>query len=464
MPWIETRPGLPYFVTSEGKAWTPIGQNDAIDWPELAGLYRRRDVPGIRRHLQSLKDHGVTCLRLMLEYAQGRHRYLEQPAGKFVPNVVQWWDDMFALCEEIGLYILLTPFDTFFAWRQWQHHPYNLANGGPCADRRRWMLCDDTRLAIKRRLEFATRRWGASPALFAWDLWNEIHPAHGEDEPDACAPFITDLSQFLRALELELHGRAHPQTTSIFGPQLLEAPQLCEPIFRHRSLTFATTHLYEFGTIDDPKDTVAPALAVGRLMRAAILETDDFRPVFDSEHGPIHSFIDRHETLPEAFDDEYFRHMQWAHLASGGAGGGMRWPNRHPHMLTPGMREAQRTMAPFLPAIDWTSFRRRNLNEEAQVSKGFAACACGDEHQALAWLLRTDSIGADGRLRADALPARAELALPGLAPGHYRVQLFDTRSGRFLETQTQVHEGGNFKLRCDAVTDVAIAVRRLAAP
>ncbi|TIL77742.1 MAG: hypothetical protein E5Y81_12695, partial [Mesorhizobium sp.] len=42
-------------------------------------------------------------------------------------------------------------------------------------------------------------------------------------------------------------------------------------------------------------------------------------------------------TSPE-LPTEYFRHLQWAHLAAGGAGGGMRWPNRSPHVLTPGMR------------------------------------------------------------------------------------------------------------------------------
>ena len=35
--------------------------------------------------------------------------------------------------------------------------------------------------------------------------------------------------------------------------------------------------------------------------------------------------------------------MSWAHLASGGAGGGMRWPNRHPHVLTSGMPPAAAT-------------------------------------------------------------------------------------------------------------------------
>jgi hypothetical protein len=459
LPWIERRTGLPYFVTSSGTAWTPVGHNDAISWPELAGLFQRRDVGAVREHLLRLRAYGVTCIRLMLEYAQLRHRYLERPAGRFVPSMVQLWDDLFALCEETGMYLLLTPFDTFFTWRHWHRHPYNQAQGGPCADRRQWLTCPRMRDAIRRRLDFATRRWGASPALFAWDLWNELHPAHAEDDVAACAPFVTDLSQFLRELELRLHGRAHLQTVSVFGPELLKSPALCEPVFRHPELDFATTHLYEFGTIDDPHDTVAPALAVGRLMRAALRESDDLRPVFDSEHGPIHTFIDRHRTLPAAFDDEYFRHMQWAHFASGGAGGGMRWPNRHPHVLTPGMRRAQQALSAFLPLIDWCSFHRRNLNHEVRVPPGVAAFACGDARQALIWLLRTDSLSAEGRVGASADATLHRIEVPGLAPGAYHVLQFDTRVGEVLCSGTATHTGGPMAVHCGRISrDLALAI------
>jgi mannan endo-1,4-beta-mannosidase len=88
LPWIQRAPGAPYFVTETGEPWTPVGQNDAITWPELAGLFRGRDLPGVEAHLRRLADHGVTCLRLMLEYAQVRHRYFERPAGTAVPNMV----------------------------------------------------------------------------------------------------------------------------------------------------------------------------------------------------------------------------------------------------------------------------------------------------------------------------------------------------------------------------------------
>ncbi len=461
LPWIGTRPGLPYFVTDAGEPWTPIGQNDAISWPELAGLFRRRDLPGVERHLRELKAHGVTCLRLMLEYSQGQHRYIERTAGSFAPNMVRLWDDLFALCERVGLHILLTPYDTFFMWTRWRHHPYNRANGGPCASRRRWLSCPDMRAAIKARLAFASGRWGGSPVLFAWDIWNEIHPAHGQDDPALFAPFIDDVGGWLRAFERDRHGRAHLQTVSIFGPELLKHPEAAEPIFRHPALDFANTHLYEHGTIDDPRDTVAPALAAGRLIRAAVIEAGDGRPVFDSEHGPIHRFKDKKHTLAAPFDDEYFRHIQWAHLASGGAGGGMRWPNRHPHSLTAGMRAAQQALAAFTPLIDWTSFHRRNLNEEIVVARpGIACCGCGDDRQAVVWLLRTDRIGRDGRV-ATGDPIALEVVVPGLANGRYRISLFDTLAGRIVATQTGTVDGSS-ALRVSVPgfdADLALAIR-----
>ena len=462
LAWIETRPGLPYFVTERGEAWTPIGQNDAITWPELEGLFLRRDLPGVERHLRSLKAAGVTCLRLMLEYAQGEHRYFERPVGSFPPNMVRLWDDLFALCERIGLRLLLTPYDTFFMWTRWGRHPYNRKNGGPCASRRRWLTCPETREAIRARLAFASARWGGSPALFAWDLWNEMHPEHSGGDPAAFAPFIDDLGGWLRAFERDRHGRAHLQTVSIFGPELIEHPATAEPIFRHPGLDFANPHLYEFPAIDRPKDTVAPALAVGRLMREAIREAGDGRPVFDSEHGPINLFKDRKRTLPEAFDDEYFRHIAWAHLASGGVGGGMRWPNRHPHTLTPGMRASQCAMAAFLPLIDWTRFRRRNLNDEILASdSNVARFGCGDAEQAIVWLLRTGDLRPDGTLaRTEA--GRIEALVPGLSSGRYRVTRFDTASGEALsEADRTALPGKPFRLEAPCLEgDVAFAIRR----
>jgi mannan endo-1,4-beta-mannosidase len=463
LPWIEVVRNAPYFATEAGDTWTPIGQNDAVTWPELAGAFRRRDMTGVERYFQLLQASGVTVLRLMLEYNQGRHRYFERPAGVFQPSMVRLWDDLIVLCERFGLRLLLTPYDTFWMWLHWSAHPYNCLNGGPCADRSQWLLSPQMRTVIKRRYAFAIERWGGSGAIFAWDLWNELHPAHGGNSTAPFADFITDLSEFVRAAELRRYGRAHPQTVSYFGPTLFEHPHVAEVVYGHPRLDFASTHFYERDTIDSPRNTVDPAISTGKLIREALAQIHDMRPFFDSEHGPIHLFKDRHITLPEAFDDEYFRHMQWAHFAAGGAGGGMRWPNRHPHQLTPGMRAAQAALARFLPLIDWQRYRRRNLNDELRSTHSDPAIfGSGDEDQAIVWLLRKDTLGPDGRLCQDAAPLHTTLSLPGLRAGDYRITAWDTRQGAATNVTMQRHQGqANLCILLPPIaTDLALAVRR----
>jgi mannan endo-1,4-beta-mannosidase len=460
LPWIAVARDAPYFVDELGRDWTPIGQNDAISWPELAPLFRRRDMAAVERHLSWLVEHGVTCLRLMVEYAQERHRYFDRPAGVPVPAMVRLWDDLFDMCERVGLRILLTPVDTFWMWLHWHRHPWNSAHGGPADSPSVTLTHPGIRSAVKARLEFIIRRWGGSGALFAWDLWNEIHHAQASGSADCFPEFIADLSGHVRQLERDLYGRTHPQTVSLFGPELQWRPDLplAEPIFRHPDLDFATIHIYRSGSIDDPRNTVAPAVAMGRIVRDCIAEVRDGRPFLDTEHGPIHRFKDKRRTLPEPFDDEYFRHMAWAHLASGGVGGGMRWPNRHPHVLTAGMRRAQRAMAGFLPLIDWQRFRRVPLD---LVVRGFHAFACGDGQQAVVWLLRRAAKGADGRLDPQMPPRPVSIDVPGLASGEYRVAGWDTGAGQVTEVlQASVADGVLRFVPSPLSGDRAFAVRR----
>ena len=427
LDWIVRAPQAPYFITQSGATWTPIGQNEAISWHELNGLVARRDLPAVGNHLAWLKSQGVTVLRLMLEYAETGAFFFEQPAGTINPAMVALWDDLFQLVEQAGLRILLTPLDTYFHWVRWDLHPYNTANGGPCASRQSLMVDPAVRTLIKARLDFATRRWGHSGALFAWDLWNEMHPVQGEDRPGCLEHYIDDVAPWLRTLETRLHGRPHLQTVSVFGPELHWKPWLNTPIFRHPALDFANNHFYEEGTIDDPADTVAPALSVAKLVREALTEITDLRPFFETEHGPIHAFKDRGIILPPAFDDEYFRHIQWAHLAAGGAGGGMRWPNRNPHSLTPGMRQAQSALAAFLPLIDWQTFRRTPI-DVSSPDPDLAIVACADDRQALLFLLRRTLLP-NGQVDPTPRPGPAlNLPLPGTA------HIFDPIQGVELGT------------------------------
>lgn len=472
LPWVTNIPGVPYFQTEDGLPWHPIGQNDAISWRELNPLFGRKDVPAVEGYLKLLASHGVTCMRLMLEYSQVRHRYFETSVGRWSRNVVQFWDDLFALCENHGIRILLTPFDTFWMWLRFKRHPYNRNLGGSLEHPSRALLCRPTREAIKARLTFAAERWGDSGALFAWDIWNEIHPAQADMSAEPFMEFIEELSDHLRGVEIRKFGRAHPQTVSLFGPELRWRAhmEMEHAIFRHASLDFATIHVYEEGTIDDPKNTVDAAIGMGRIVKECLGEIEDFRPFFDSEHGPIHTFKDHRKTLPEPFDDEYFRHMQWAHLASGGAGGGMRWPNRRVHSLTAGMRVAQRGMARFMPLIDWREFRRVNVTDEMCLRDGrgrvvglkqVARFGCATSDQAVVYLLRRDAARRKALLDRSLAPLEMSLKLPGLAPGRYSISAWDTVAGELVSASVQELGMDSAMALPPLTADVALAVKRV---
>ena len=44
MPWIKVAPGVPYFITDQQKEWMPIGQNDGITWPDLEGIFKKKNI------------------------------------------------------------------------------------------------------------------------------------------------------------------------------------------------------------------------------------------------------------------------------------------------------------------------------------------------------------------------------------------------------------------------------------
>ena len=467
LPWVRLGSGRRYFETEEGEPFLIIGQNDALTWPELEGLLDRRDLPSVDRHLAWLKAHGVTTLRLMLEYV-GDGLYLERPCGSYDPVTVRAVDDLVALCEGHGLRLLLTPFDTFFTWIMWEDHPYNAGRGGPCRDRIDLLAHPDGLAAVKARIAFAVERWGGSGAVFAWDLWNELAHDHGVPEEagsvlpvETLSAIIADLSAHVRGIEPRLFGKTHLQTVSHFGPE--PAGALADLVFRHPDLDFATTHIYEPGAIDAPVNTLAAADAMARWVRHALSETRDGRPFTDSETGPIHTFKDLGITLPEAFDIAYFRNMAWAHLASGGAGGGMRWPNRLPHTLTPGMRVAQGVMSEFARLIDWTRFAALNISEEIRTEpENLLVYGCADPRQAVIWAVRDrDELDREGDLPFRPLLTGARIELPPMGPGAHRVTYTDTHNGHILGEAVQSLDLSPAVLTLPPFRhDLAIAIRR----
>lgn len=449
--YISVAPDGRYFVDEQGQGFIVIGQNDGVPWPGLATLLNGISPEATEAYIQDLRAHGVTVSRVMIEYAQEPHTYLEDPVGTFSPSVVQFWDDFIALSEKHGLYLLLTPYDTFWQAKNWGRYPYNAALGGPCDGTRAWLRDDACIEAQKNRWRFIIDRWGGSPNVFAWDLMNEIDIWWDAPAPTIQA-YVDDMAAFVRDYELERWGRAHMITVS--SAASVPEGRLGRIIYQHPALDFANTHLYLGPAIKDPENTIeaAPTMA-GGVIRSLDMITDN-RPYFDSESGPIDNWIG-----DTAFDVEYHHNMSWAHLAAGGAGTGMRWPYTNPHYILPEMRDNLLGIARFAATIDWASFASANANRHLKPdTRAAIAIGCADADLLIAWLLLDSSRDDAGTL------AGVTLAIDeALADGAYTVEFWETYEGRVLETGTlTVADGAGSVTMPEAAAplkDLALVIR-----
>jgi hypothetical protein len=449
--YISVAPSGRYFQDEQGQGFIVIGQNDAITWPGLQELLECSDPRATEEYIIDLVAHGITVSRVMLEYAQFPHGYLENPVGVFSWAAVRFWDKFIELAEKHGLYLLLTPYDTFWQKANWTAYPYSAEQNGPVSTPRDWLTSRAAMDAQKARWEFVIKRWGGSPAIFAWDVMNEIDIWWGATTREISA-YITEMAGYVRQLEMQYWGRTHLLCTSIASPT--PTGSLGEVAYNHPDLDFYNTHLYIGAGTRSPKDAiaVAPAIISGMEHAQNMIRTP--HPFLDTETGPIDKWITDRE-----MDCTYHRHLSWAHLMAGGAGSGMRWPYTNPHWMLPEWRDNLLALARFAATIDWTHFASHTITQQISVSHpNVIKTGCADSHTAILWLLR-DTRNRSKRSLSD-LTVTIEHTL---LDGTYSIELWDTLNGeKFAELCAASHNDIlAFTLPNIPYNDVAIAIHRI---
>lgn len=450
--YISVAPNGRYFVDEAGQGFLVIGQNDGVPWPGLSALLNRANPEATEGYVRDLRAHGITVSRVMIEYAQAPHTYLENPVGTYSESMLQFWDDFIAIAEAHGLYLLLTPYDTFWQHHNWATYPYNAEVGGPCATRREWITGAACIEAQKARWRTIIDRWGGSPNIFAWDLMNEIDIWWGANSTEIDA-YITEMAAFVRAYETEKWGRT--RLIGVSSAAAVPDGALGRVIYNHPALDFANTHQYLGADIKAPKDTIGAGPAMAGGVALSLESIRDKRPYFDSETGPIDEWI-----ANPNFDAEYHHNMSWAHLAAGGAGSGMRWPYTTPHWILPEMRDNLLGLARLAATIDWANFDSRNVGRSLFTNRReILDTGITDGQTALIWLL-LDTRNDESVTFAGAVVSFSDL----LEPGAYSVEFWETYDGRVLTTMPLTVSAGDVEIPVpdfdEALKDLALVIRR----
>ncbi|MBX3737555.1 MAG: DUF5060 domain-containing protein [Candidatus Didemnitutus sp.] len=257
------------FARADGHAFMPFGAN--VAWapePDVLAFYRATLDAFAANHLNWMRVWMVHWGGTNLDWPRPEDG-VPIPPGGIDATVAARWDSLLAAAEERGVYLQIVlqhhgQYSTAVN-PSWIDNPWNAAHpGGFLKTPAEFFTDPRARLLTALKYRYIVARWGWSPAVFAWELFNEVHWVDAlklDRDETAVAQWHADMVRLIRSVDVY----AHPITTS--------TEDLRSPIYA--AMDFLQPHLYSADLVAAAR-TFAPRRA------------GDTRPVFYGEFGDDH--------------------------------------------------------------------------------------------------------------------------------------------------------------------------------
>ena len=313
-----------YFAFEDGTPFVPVGEN--LSWADSF-----RKTRAYEDWIPKLADAGATYFRLWMPRWDMGLVYPPATLEDWSARLDRAWqlDRVIELAEAHGLYVMLSvqnhgPFDLddFFG-SGWGTNLYNEANGGPLAEPNEIYTDEHAREIFRRYLRYVVARWGHSPNVFCWELWNEFNLTDQPASIDDVVAWHREMAQELDRLDPNQHlvtTSTSDELMTLFawaGGDIDELTLLNTPIWELPEIDFVQLHSYQIAG-------GGVTLPVARTLHSQLQRMSVFgKPVLLAEAGV--DFRGAAETLVEDPDGEGFHDIVWAGLFGGGFGSGMSW-------------------------------------------------------------------------------------------------------------------------------------------
>ena len=312
------------------------------------------------------------------------------------------------------------------------------------------------RMWQKRRIDFIMEKWGNSPAIWMWEIMNEYQYALSHEYDDELKAWVEDIAQHIRSHE-QSHGRNRPVTVSSYWMYGKEAATDFSTLRHKRNQIFNspyidTVELHNYGAF---------SLKLRQKLVRDLQEMFPGKPIMVGEFWPwrqngddlgesgplidktLHFNIPRNEEPPHKNSIGY----TWLQMiASGGAGGAMRWDGleeinknywERGSYADPDMLSIYTPVSKFIDYVDWNNWGidstgnvvgHGSYDDQVDVhnsglgSDDFVQIAEGDGDQLL---LMFRSLA----------PGSTQITVRGLDQADYTVTLFDWQTGDILQRQ-----------------------------
>jgi hypothetical protein len=259
--------GLPYLPVGANLAWAPMGASDRV------GYYLRAFPAFSKANLNWMRVWMAHWNDFNLDWLPSDKGPSPRP-GTLSADVADNWDRILAAAEENGVYVqlVLQHHGQYSTGNDanWAENPWNAANpGGFLKSPEDFFTDANARVMTLVKYRYIVARWGWSPAIAAWELFNEVHwtdSMRNGHEADV-ARWHSDMATFIRLVDV--YG--HLITTS--------TENLRSPIYE--KMDYYQPHLYPANLLAAARSFEMPYASLGKPVFYGE-EGDDHQPVTDA--------------------------------------------------------------------------------------------------------------------------------------------------------------------------------------
>jgi hypothetical protein len=141
----------------------------------------------------------------------------KNPIGEIDLTVARRWDGIVALAERLDVpFQMVLQHHGQFSTKvnpNWKEHPWNVANGGFLKSPDDFFTDPKAQELTRRKLRYIVARYGYSPAVMAWELFNEVEFTDAAKSP-AGRTAIFEWHQMMAAYLRSIDPNGHLVTTS----------------------------------------------------------------------------------------------------------------------------------------------------------------------------------------------------------------------------------------------------------
>ena len=422
-----------HFRFDDGSFYYPLGAN--VGWAS------DREYEKYFARMQQASENWarvwLTSWNLGIEWKQMGHY---GGLGRYNLHNARRLDRLLELAKERGIYLELV-FDYHGSYSastnsEWRNNCYNAANGGVLERPEDFFVDERARRFYKQRLDYISARWGFSPQVMAWELFNEVTYTDRWNR-DRDFAWHQEMAGYLRGIDPYRH-----LISTSYGNQVNDR------VYALSVIDFTQAHVYENG-------------APGKLAGLAEQMLAKFhKPTIVAEIGS-----DAGDGVDAADSRGVFLHaVLWAQTMSVGPAGAMSWwwdTQIDPNDLYPHYR----AVSGYLAGIDLRkhAFHKARGHVEGRAIKGTVALDLLGKRAddlCLVWVYDRSGLRPSARLPTQIQTAR--LTLTDLSPGPYIVKVWDTQKPVPVQTfAATVPPNGMLALSLPAFTnDLALSLTR----